>query len=241
MTALLELGALLGALMAGFVADRWSRKASIGVGVAWFIVGSTVQTAAFGLPMLIVGRFLGGIGIGVLSTTSPMYISEIAPPNVRGACLVLGEISIVTGIVIMFYITYATRFIDSFWSFRLPFLLQMLPAFPLAVALFFLPFSPRWLASRGRDQDCLDSLCKLRRLPSSDPRVQAEWLAIRAEAAHNREDLSERHPKLMGEGFASEAKLEIASWVDMFRPGIIRRTMIGMSSLMRSSLTAQVS
>lgn len=227
MTALLELGAFMGALIAGFVADRYSRKASIAVGVVWFVIGSTLQTASFQLAQLIMGRFIGGIGIGVLSTTSPMYISEIAPPNARGAMLALGEVSIVVGIVVMFYITYATRTVAGEWCFRLPFLLQMLPAIPLSIGLFFLPYSPRWLASRGKDQECLDSLCRLRKLPPSDARVQAEWLNIRAEACRNHEDLIERHPNAQGDSFGAQFKMEIASWLDMFKPGIIRRTMVG--------------
>lgn len=227
MTALLELGAFMGAIMAGFVADRYSRKASIAVGLIWFVIGSTLQTASFQLAQLILGRFIGGIGIGVLSTTSPMYISEIAPPNARGAMLALGEVSIVVGIVVMFYITYGTRHIVGEWCYRLPFMLQMIPAIPLAIGLWFLPYSPRWLASRGRDTECLNTLCRLRQLPNSDPRVQAEWLNIRAEACRNREDLVERHPNAQGDSFGAQLKMEVASWMDMFKPGIIRRTMVG--------------
>jgi hypothetical protein len=61
----------------------------------------------------------------------------------------------------------------------------------------------------------------------TDPRVQAEWLNIRAEACHNREVLVASHPDKIGEGFAQELKLEVASWLDMLKPGIRRRTMIG--------------
>lgn len=65
---------------------------------------SVIQSAAYQFPTLVVGRFIGGIGIGILSSTAPMYISEIAPPNVRGSFLVLEAASIVFGIVVMFYI-----------------------------------------------------------------------------------------------------------------------------------------
>jgi hypothetical protein len=61
----------------------------------------------------------------------------------------------------------------------------------------------------------------------TDPRVQAEWLNIRAEACHNREVLVASHPDKLGEGFAQQLKLEVASWLDMLKPGIRRRTMIG--------------
>jgi hypothetical protein len=97
----------------------------------------------------------------------------------------------------------------------------------LACVLYFLPFSPRWLAGKGRDQECLDTLVRLRKLPSSDPRVQAEWITIRTEALHNREALLSRHPKNSGTGIANELRLEMASWVDMFRPAVIKRTHIG--------------
>lgn len=109
MTALLELGAFLGAIMSGFVADRYSRKWCIAFGSVWFIIGSVIQASSYGFAQLVVGRFVGGIGIGVLSSTAPMYISEIAPPNIRGAFLVLEGATIVIGIVIMFYITYGSR------------------------------------------------------------------------------------------------------------------------------------
>jgi hypothetical protein len=76
MTGMLEMGAFLGALMAGFVADKYSRKASILFGLIWFVLGSTVQTASFNYATLVAGRTLGGVGIGILSSTAPMYISE---------------------------------------------------------------------------------------------------------------------------------------------------------------------
>lgn len=64
LTAMLELGAFVGAILCGFVADRYSRKASIGVGLIWFMIGSVLQTAANGYALLVVGRTIGGIGIG---------------------------------------------------------------------------------------------------------------------------------------------------------------------------------
>ncbi|WWC60053.1 uncharacterized protein I303_102616 [Kwoniella dejecticola CBS 10117] len=227
MTALLELGAFLGALQAGFLADRFSRKKAIAIGSVWFIIGSVIQASSFSFAQLVVGRFIGGVGIGVLSSVAPMYISEIAPPNVRGAFLALEGATIVIGIVIMFYITYGTRHIPGDWSFRLPFTVQMAPCILLGIGLWKLPYSPRWLAQVGRDQDCLEALVRLRNLPSADPRVQAEWITIRAEAIRNREVIVTNHPTLVGSGFKSEAKLEVAAWIDMFKPGILPRTLIG--------------
>ncbi|AFR93957.1 monosaccharide transporter [Cryptococcus neoformans C23] len=227
MTALLELGAFIGALQAGFVADKYSRKKAIALGSIWFIIGAIIQTTSFSFAQLVVGRFIGGLGVGLLSAVAPMYISEVAPPNIRGALLAMEGATIVIGIVVMFYITYGSRFIENDWSFRLPFLIQMAPCILLGIGLWKLPYSPRWLAGAGRDADCLAALMRLRRLPSTDPRLQAEWISIRAEAIQNREVMIKDHPSLQGEDFMSELKLEVVSWIDMFRPKLIKRTIIG--------------
>ncbi|WWC61264.1 uncharacterized protein I303_103845 [Kwoniella dejecticola CBS 10117] len=227
MTALLELGAFLGAMQAGFIADRISRKRTIMVGAIWFIVGSILQASSFSFAQLVVGRFIGGVGVGVLSSTAPMYISEIAPPNVRGAFLALEECSIVIGIVVMFYITYGTRHIVDSWSFRLPFTIQVAPCIVLVIGLWLLPYSPRRLVTVGRDQEALHALVRLRRLPATSPLVQAEWITIRAEAVQQREVGVSAHPTLQSGGFANDFKLEMASWADMFKPGVLNRTMIG--------------
>ncbi|KIR78596.1 monosaccharide transporter [Cryptococcus gattii EJB2] len=227
MTALLELGAFIGALLAGFVADRYSRKKAIAFGSVWFVIGAILQTSSYSFAQLVVGRFVGGVGVGLLSAVAPMYISEISPPNIRGSLLAMEAVTIVGGIVVMFYITYGTRYLSGDWSFRLPFLVQIAPCILLTIGLWKLPYSPRWLAQVGRDEDSLHALMRLRGFPVTDPRLQAEWITIRAEAIQNREVIVKAHPSLQGNDFTSELKLEIASWVDMFKPKLIRRTIIG--------------
>lgn len=196
--------------------------------VGVFTIGSALQTGAVDYAMLTVARFIGGLGIGMLSMVAPLYISEIAPPEMRGALLVLEEFSIVSGIVIAFWITYGTQYIAGEWAWRLPFLIQIIPGLILGVGIIFLPFSPRWLASKGRDQEALTSLAKLRQLPSIDGRVQQEWYDIRAEAAFQQEVSRERHPLLhKTRTVANRIKLEIASWTDLFKRGCWRRTHVG--------------
>jgi len=230
MTAMLQLGAMVGAAQAGFLADKFSRKYAMCIGFVWFLLGSALQTGAGSYAVLVVGRAIGGVGIGVLSMTAPLYISEIAPPNARGALLVLEEWSIVFGIIVAFYITYGTRFIESHWSWRLPFLLQMVPAVILIVCMKSLPFSPRWLAGQGRHDEALQTFARLRCLPETDERVMAEWLEVRAEATVQKEVQEERHPTLMDGSTSSSIKLEFASWVDTFRKGSYKRTLCGIVS-----------
>lgn len=147
-----------------------------------------------------------------------------------GTLLVLEQLSIVIGIVVSYFITFGTRFMSSEWSFRLPFLLQILPAIFLGSAIFLLPFSPRWLAQKGRDDEVLASLSKLRQVPPSDPRVQAEWLEIRAEADFYREVQEKRHPGLVARAdnsFLPAVELAMAGFADCFKNGYVKRTMVG--------------
>ncbi len=141
LTAMIEFGALIGAFNQGWIADKISRKYSIVVAVIVFTVGSVLQTASVDYAMLVIARLIGGIGIGMLSMVAPLYISEVSPPEIRGALLVLEELSIVTGIVIAYWITYGTRYMTGEWAWRLPFLLQLVPGLILGAGVFFLPFS----------------------------------------------------------------------------------------------------
>ncbi|PYH92512.1 general substrate transporter [Aspergillus ellipticus CBS 707.79] len=227
MTAMIELGALIGALNQGWIADKISRRYSILVAVCIFTIGSVLQTAAVDYPMLVVARLIGGVGIGMLSMVAPLYISEISPPECRGTLLVMEEFFIVLGIVVAFWITYGTRFMSGEWAWRLPFLLQLIPGFILAAGVVILPFSPRWLVSKGRTNEALQSLSKLRRLPPSDKRIRQELLDIKAEVRFHQELNAEKHPNVQGGGFKNALLLDLAGWADCFKSGCWRRTHIG--------------
>lgn len=227
LTAMIELGALIGAFNQGWIADRISRKYSIVVAVVIFTIGSILQTAAVDYAMLTVARLIGGVGIGMLSMVAPLYISEISPPEIRGTLLVLEELAIVTGIVIAYWTTYGTRFMSGDWSWRLPFFLQMVPSTVLGIGVVFLPFSPRWLMGQGRRDEALASLSKLRQLPVDDPRVHLEYVDIQAEVAFHKEVSVSRHPTLQGRGLSDQIKLELVSWIDCFKKGCRSRTHIG--------------
>ncbi|KAK8185398.1 general substrate transporter [Phyllosticta capitalensis] len=222
MTAMLELGAFLGCFFMPWLADKISRKWALSVVVVIFCIGAIIQTAAPTYAVLTFGRFFGGIGVGTLALGAPLYISEIAPPNLRGALLVLESVSIVLGVVIAYWISYGTQYLDGDISFRLPFGLQMVCAVFLGVGIHFFPYSPRWLGLVGREDDCIESLCKLRRLPRTDNRVQTEYQAIMTEVEFQARILEKRHPG------ASGLKLEWLTWTDLFKKHTWRRTAVGM-------------
>jgi MFS family permease len=151
---------------------------------------------------------------------APLYIGEIAPPEIRGTLLVLQELCIVTGIVIAFYITYGTRYIQSYWAWRLPFLIQLIPAVLMCAGVFFLPYSPRWLCQKGRDEEAL------RTLATTDERVMEEWLEIRAECAYRKEVSAAKHPKLVQPGLWNAFKLQVLLYIDCWKMPIYKRTQV---------------
>lgn len=107
LTAILELGAWIGTLYSGFLAEILSRKYAILINVAIFIVGVVVQCTAVtgaGASSILGGRFITGMGVGSLSMIVPMYNAEVAPPEVRGALVGLQQLAITTGIMISFWI-----------------------------------------------------------------------------------------------------------------------------------------
>lgn len=114
---MLELGAFLGCFFMPALADKISRKWAISAVVVVFCVGAIIQTAAMNYATLVVGRFIGGIGVGTLAMGAPLYISEISPPNLRGTLLVLESVSVVTGVVMGYWIPFGTRHVfNNRWS-----------------------------------------------------------------------------------------------------------------------------
>ncbi|KAK5080296.1 hypothetical protein LTR70_008739 [Exophiala xenobiotica] len=210
MTAMLEL------------ADKISRKWALSVVVCIFNLGAIIQTAPPDYGTLVAGRTIGGIGVGTLALGAPLYISEISPPNLRGALLVLESVSIVSGVVVAYWITYGTRYMDGEIAFRLPFGLQVVAVTALGGAIHLFPYSPRWLSLVNRNDDALQALAKLRRLPPTDERVQTEWKGIMAEVEFQNVVQERTHPGKRG------FKLEVLQWTDLFKKKTLRRTAVGM-------------
>lgn len=206
LTAILELAAAVGALMAGPIADIYSRKYSISGWCVIFILGVAIQTGGnYNVATMYAGRWFAGMGVGALSMLVPMYNAELAPPGIRGSLVALQQLAITFGILVSYWIAYGTNYIggsefncqtgvgqsDAAW--RIPLGIQMAPAILLLVGALFLPFSPRWLMLRGREEECLDGLAKLRGRAADAPDIQLEFRALQAERLVEQEAAKERY------------------------------------------------
>jgi MFS family permease len=222
LVAILELGAWFGVLCTGTLADKLSRKYTIVLAVVIFCIGVIVQTAAFQPSSIYGGRFITGLGVGSLSMTVPLYNAELAPPEVRGSLVALQQLAITFGIMVSFWIDYGTNYIggtgstqsDAAW--RIPIALQIVPALILGFGILFMPFSPRWLVNKGRDDEALQVLGKARQLPPDSELVQIEFLEIKAQYLFEKETSALRYPQYQDGSFSSDMKLAANAYLSLF-------------------------
>jgi len=226
LTSILELGAWLGTLYSGFLAEIISRKYAILVNTTIFIIGVVIQSTAVtpsAHSSILGGRFVTGMGVGSLSMIVPMYNAEIAPPEVRGALVGLQQLSITLGIMVAFWIDYGTNFIggtgtsqkDAAWL--LPLCLQLCPAVLLGIGMIFMPFSPRWLIHHNREPEARRVLSNLRRLPQDHELIEVEFAEIKAQSMFEKRMVAERFPHLQELTAWNTIKLQFVAIGSLFK------------------------
>jgi len=160
-------GCIMGAMMAGVLGDKYGRKPVLIMAAALFFISALGCTLPPSFKFLYSVRIVGGIGVGITSVLSPLYISEFSPPKIRGRLVALYQLSIVTGILLAYGSNWTLQnysihhtllpegsgffykiFVGEVW--RSMFGMEMVPALLLLVLLLFVPESPRWLIQAGR-------------------------------------------------------------------------------------------
>lgn len=154
------IGAIIGALFGGKVTDRIGRrKVLLGAGFI-FAVGALWSGFASNPGSLVAARLFLGIAIGASSFAVPLYIAEISPTGIRGTLVSLFQLMITLGILVAYFSDFAFADESNLASWRPMFYVGVIPALILFVGMIFLPESPRWLMSVGREKEALDVLGK---------------------------------------------------------------------------------
>lgn len=163
-----------------------------------FILGAGLMLGATGdrgLGLIYAGRVLAGIGVGAASMITPIYISEIAPPAIRGRIVGIYELGWQIGGLVGFWINYglSETMAPSHKQWIIPFAVQLIPAGLLLVGAFWIKESPRWLMSKHRRELALKNLCWIRSLPAEDIYIVEEVAMLDA--------VLEEQASTIGEGF----------------------------------------
>lgn len=200
------IGCIIGVIFSGELSDRLGRKTPLLLSAAFFLLSAIGCAYMPTLNMVIAARLLGGIGIGIASNVVPLYISEIAPANVRGRLVTYYQFAITLGILIAYLANYGLEnyarsaaegalFKNEIW--RAMFGVGAIPALLFLLGLFIVPESPRWLIQKGRKAEGMDIM---RRITGSTP-----------------EDVSSEQ----------SAQAHQGSYKELFAPGMRKALLIG--------------
>jgi SP family xylose:H+ symportor-like MFS transporter len=160
------LGCIVGGAMAGFTSRRLGRKLAMIISALLFLTGAIGTAVPTQLIVFVLFRILGGIGVGMASMLSPMYIAEIAPAAIRGKLVSWNQFAIIFGMLVVYFVNYSISLQgNETWlntvGWRWMFASGAIPSLLFLTALFFIPESPRWLMMKGRDKEAFTVLYRV--------------------------------------------------------------------------------
>lgn len=159
----LILGAIMGNIIAGRLADRFGRRRILMVTAVLFTLSAIITALSLDIRIFLFARILGGLGVGMAILVAPMYIAEIAPRKMRGRLVTFNQLNIVVGISIAYFSNYFFQQIiaDPDLKWRVMLGVEAVPALLYLALLFFVPRSPRWLMQKGWDEEAMGVLTRV--------------------------------------------------------------------------------
>ncbi|MDR3060034.1 MAG: D-xylose transporter XylE [Prevotella sp.] len=231
------IGCIFGAAMAGWVSQTFGRKKALFAAAVLFLlaaIGSAWPEIGFRMPSagdhsfvyhFVAYRILGGIGVGIASMVSPMYIAEIAPPEKRGSLVGLNQFAIIFGMLVVYFVNYfIAKQGDTQWlhetGWRWMFASLAIPSVIFFLLLFIAPETPRWLVMKGRTEKAEGILTKL--VGSTMAKKEIEEIKL---SFDNEEPVSLKpYYRFM------------MTWLILFVVGIISLSLAGVSSALEISM-----
>jgi major inositol transporter-like SP family MFS transporter len=215
-TSSLLVGAAFGAVSGGGLADRNGRRRMIMVLAAVFLAGTLACTFAPNTEVMILARFVLGLAVGGASVTVPVYLAEISPSARRGRIVTRNELMIVTGQLLAFifnaYLGNSFGEAGGIWRWML--VVATLPAIALWIGMYFMPETPRWLASVGSFSEALSTLQRIR----SQSEARGEFEEVKAMAEE-------------------DAKAKMGSWHDLQVPWLRHLFVVGIGLAVIQQIT----
>jgi SP family arabinose:H+ symporter-like MFS transporter len=194
------LGCIVGVSFSGKLSDKYGRKLVLIISAVLFLASAIGCMLSESFNVLIASRLIGGLGIGVASMVSPLYISEFAPSRLRGMMVSLYQLALTIGIVLAYFsnayladhtsVTYGTEGLTRIFStevWRAMLGLGALPAGVFLLALFLVPESPRWLLLQGKEHQAAEILTKI----DGEAAAHREILAFKAQGDDSESSIKE--------------------------------------------------
>ncbi|KAM5343301.1 hypothetical protein ACJ41O_014267 [Fusarium nematophilum] len=216
--SILSAGTFFGALTSPLLTDYLGRRPGLLISTWVFNLGVILHTAATAIPLFLAGRFFAGFGVGLISAMIPLYQSETAPKWIRGVIVGAYQWAITIGLLLAAIVNNATSDRNDTGSYRIPIAIQLAWSLILFGGMLMLPETPRYLIKRGNMDKAAKSLSRIRRLQPDTPAIQEELAEIKA----NHE---------------FEMSIGQASYLDCFKPPILKRQFTGMALQALQQLT----
>ncbi|RCK67006.1 Hexose transporter 2 [Candida viswanathii] len=211
MIGLFNAACAIGALFLSKVCDIYGRRLGIMIAMIIYIVGIIIQIAAqHAWYQVMIGRIITGLAVGMLSVMSPLFISEVAPKNLRGTLVCCFQLMITLGIFLGYCTTYGTKVYSDSRQWRVPLGLCFAWALFLVGGMVGVPESPRYLVGKDRIDDARVALAKCNKISPEDPAIHHELQLLQA-------------------GVERERLAGNASWMTLFngKPRIFERVFVG--------------
>ncbi|KAL8629941.1 hypothetical protein Q9189_004378, partial [Teloschistes chrysophthalmus] len=187
-TAIYDIGCFFGAVAAFSLGEMLGRKKTVLLGTTVMSIGAILQITAYGVPQMIVGRIVAGIGNGLNTATAPVWQAETSKAAWRGKLVVIEMICNIAGFSLSNWVTYGFSFVDGPVSWRMPLVLQFIFIFILFGTVPWLPESPRWLIAHGDIVQAEQIIADLEATTVDDPWVVTESKEIQWAALFEREN-----------------------------------------------------
>ncbi|KIX03552.1 uncharacterized protein Z518_07105 [Rhinocladiella mackenziei CBS 650.93] len=203
--SLYDVGCFVGAMSIGYLADHYGRERTLSIASVVFIVGALIQSASYDVPTIAVGRIILGYGVGACAAGVPLYVSEIAPAQLRGRIIGIEQMILCLGELIAFWLDYGFAYLKTPDWWRIPLAIQIVPAAILAIGCWvWVPPSPRWLVQQDRHACAREVLARF-----------------------HGDQVAEQEMQEIADNVALEKAVTMASWGDMFRWPVLRVTLLG--------------
>lgn len=189
LTAVQNLGAIVGSLFAGYIVDKWGRKGGIMTASCIVLVATALHSTATTRAQFFVARIVFGFAKAIDIASVPTYLVELSPPKHRGFVSGLYWTCWLVGAIISAAVGYGARRVGGDWSWRIVCICMAAPALSCILSLFMVPESPRWLMSRDREPEALAVLARFHGGgDDTHPLVVAEFRDIKETLAFEREN-----------------------------------------------------